>query len=639
MSSRRGGRVLAVLVFAAIFGFRSLSYTGFTNDHFVHLARAQQMLLGAWPVRDFVDPGMPLMYALSAGGLLLFGHNLVGDAVIVFGALAAAGVLTLVLTRAVTGSTIAALGAVVLQVLAYPRSYSYPKLLIYAIAIAACWSYLAKPSTWRLLALGLCTSAAFLLRHDHGLFVGAASILTVALAESGVQARLRRAAVFLVVTLVMLAPWALLIASSGGVRAYGRSAIEFSRTEGALTRVTMPAFEIRPADGLWVRGTAASAERPTIHIRWAPDLSDAQRAARERDLGLELVQRHEGRTWLYRVDPDPAQRRAILADAAVEDTDGLERMQLSWSERLLQLLGPLRGGPGRGLPIGTNSVALLYYACLFTVAAGLVMLLMRAGAASTPGSAARLAVVTLLAVCVTATFLRDPLAERIADVAMPLTLLGSWSIVVVWRNLQHASAVARAFGRTAVAVLVSLIMASVTVIGHTGDQLERIGSLRPAELRDRAAAIGRALAAGDPSAFAPSATSVALTPVYRFLQACTAPTDRFVYVGFAPEAYFFADRGFGGGQAVVLSDYYASDDEQRLTRSRLERERVPVVVMPEQNADDYRTLFPIVSAYVDANYSAFDTIQLPDDRRAAIMIDRRLTPTETFGESGWPCFR
>ena len=55
---------IGVAVAAAI--FRVLTMSGFSNDHFVILTPAAQMLLGEWPVRDFVDPGMPLMYGMSA---------------------------------------------------------------------------------------------------------------------------------------------------------------------------------------------------------------------------------------------------------------------------------------------------------------------------------------------------------------------------------------------------------------------------------------------------------------------------------------------------------------------------------------------------------------------------------------------
>jgi hypothetical protein len=46
----------AVAAFASA-SWRFLSFSGFNNDHYVHVARAYQILLGEWPVRDFVDPG------------------------------------------------------------------------------------------------------------------------------------------------------------------------------------------------------------------------------------------------------------------------------------------------------------------------------------------------------------------------------------------------------------------------------------------------------------------------------------------------------------------------------------------------------------------------------------------------------
>ena len=42
-----------------------MTFTGFTNDHYVHLALAQQTLLGDRPVRDFGDSGWPLILAVG----------------------------------------------------------------------------------------------------------------------------------------------------------------------------------------------------------------------------------------------------------------------------------------------------------------------------------------------------------------------------------------------------------------------------------------------------------------------------------------------------------------------------------------------------------------------------------------------
>jgi hypothetical protein len=65
---------------------RFLGLVGFSNDQYVSLTGAQQMLLGDLPTRDFLDPGLPLMYAASAGAQLLFGRKLFAEAMLVSGA-------------------------------------------------------------------------------------------------------------------------------------------------------------------------------------------------------------------------------------------------------------------------------------------------------------------------------------------------------------------------------------------------------------------------------------------------------------------------------------------------------------------------------------------------------------------------
>ena len=54
-----------------VFLFRLTSLRDLTNDHYMHLSWAQQVLLGSLPGRDFVDPGMPLAWGLSAIGQAL----------------------------------------------------------------------------------------------------------------------------------------------------------------------------------------------------------------------------------------------------------------------------------------------------------------------------------------------------------------------------------------------------------------------------------------------------------------------------------------------------------------------------------------------------------------------------------------
>src|SRR5678816_530649 len=65
--------IAAAAVFLAALCWQFATYNGFPNDHYFHVARARQMLLGEWPVRDFVDPGAPLQYVISGVARWLFG--------------------------------------------------------------------------------------------------------------------------------------------------------------------------------------------------------------------------------------------------------------------------------------------------------------------------------------------------------------------------------------------------------------------------------------------------------------------------------------------------------------------------------------------------------------------------------------
>lgn len=630
----------AAAVLAAVFAFRFLSYTGFPNDHFVYLARAQQMLLGAWPVRDFVDPGFLLMYLASVAGLTVFGHNLLGEALIVFGAFAAAAAVSYRLSRAAAGSAMVAAFAVALQALAYPRSYSYPKPILHALAIALCWKYLAQPTPARRVGLAGLVAVSSLFRPDHGLVIGLAALFAVVWADDRpAPARAKAAFRFAAATAAFLLPWIVVVQSTAGLAAYARSATEFVGTKAEVGRMGWPSFRIDVSEGLWTPGPVSAPEPAVIHVRWKPDVTDAARIEHERNLGLTMIEHHEGRTWRYHAERSPDRARVIVSDAAVEDTAGLERLRVGVFERAMMRIAPLRGSIGPGLPIGQNTEAFLYYTFLLLPVAGAVVLFVRgAAAAPMPHASGRLLVVIILAVCVNATLLRDPLRNRLADVAVPQTILAAWLFSAAWRAARGSRLPSRVALRTAVATVVCLLTLSVVVLGQTREQFDRIGSLRPGALAERGAAVTRALRDIPASWGVPSAEPLAPAPLIAYLQECTEPEDRFSYFGYAPETYFFAGRGFAGGQLVFFGSYYTSPEEQDLMLSRLRREQVPVIALPEQNAAEFRRAFSAIAAYIDANYVRAGSIDLPGDRRGDVLLDRRRVPVRVYAPLGWPCF-
>ena len=68
-----------------------------------------------------------------------------------------------------------------------PRLYSYPKIVLYALAVLGWWACVRRPAPSRLAALGVLTAIAFLFRHDHGVYigVGTATLLAASARDAG----------------------------------------------------------------------------------------------------------------------------------------------------------------------------------------------------------------------------------------------------------------------------------------------------------------------------------------------------------------------------------------------------------------------------------------------------------------------
>src|SRR5258705_10283580 len=145
---------IAVALFGLTVAYRLLTLGGllggFENDQFVTLSQAQQIVMGDWPVRDFLAFGMPLTVMLSALGQALFGHTLFAEALTTASLLGLCTAMLFMLSWRASGSVVIALLVALVQIAMAPRFYNFPKLLAYALAIPAFWWYLDRPSPQRL---------------------------------------------------------------------------------------------------------------------------------------------------------------------------------------------------------------------------------------------------------------------------------------------------------------------------------------------------------------------------------------------------------------------------------------------------------------------------------------------------------
>jgi hypothetical protein len=252
----RSGAVLflavGVFVFSWLYRFNDPGggFAGLTDDHFFYLVRGWQILFGDLPVRDFVDHGAPLYYYIGAGVQMVFGRGTLSEVAFSATVLALGSALTFWLATTASGSILAGLTGAVFQMFLDPRFYNYPKILAYAVAIPLMWRFVDTPSSWRRSWVALATAGAFLLRHDHGVFVALAmGVLLLAVRGLSWRERCRHAALYAVTTLLFLAPYLVFVELSGGVTSYFRQAAAWAERDRDRAPVVWPGLFENP-DGV-----------------------------------------------------------------------------------------------------------------------------------------------------------------------------------------------------------------------------------------------------------------------------------------------------------------------------------------------------------------------------------------------------
>ena len=269
----RSGQATAVAVGVAAFVSRYLTSGAIENDHFIMLARAQQVLYGDWPVRDFVDPGLPLAYLVSTAAAAVFGPTLLVNIVLCILFLCATAAITYGLARRATGSTRAGLLAAAITIVISPRMYNTTKVIVPVVAIWLAWRYADAPGPRRLVALAAWTATAFLLRHDYVAYVAISNAVLLAVRHADARREAaRRLTAYAGLSLLLISPWLLYVQWYEGVPEYFASALRFVAAEGRRTAVGRPGAGFYVLAAIPVIGLLAS-------FRKGPFLNAAQLAS------------------------------------------------------------------------------------------------------------------------------------------------------------------------------------------------------------------------------------------------------------------------------------------------------------------------------------------------------------------------
>lgn len=620
------GTALAFLLAAA---FRWLTLTEFLNDHFDHVALAQQLRLGALPVRDFVDEGMPLMYVISAAGWSLIKAPFLSEAVIVALAYAIAAALSFRVAARLSRSMLAAALAVIAQVAIFPRTYSYPKLLVQAVAIAvACWA-VRNLTTRRIAALSAATALGYYFRHDHAVYLGVATVTLLVIAQwpAGMRAAARTVVLYAALAAAFVLPHLLYVQWAAGIPTYVAIARQYVGSEAASAPYQIPVPSVDVQAGLGIRTDASS----PVNVRWAPLVDEQTRAALEQQYRMDRVAYDEGTTWRYRInDTSPSNLRAIQNDPHVEDTDGFNRLAQArnWRSawRLLHL--------GLGWRIQENSLAVLFWVSWLLPMTAIAMLVARRREHSAADAAA-IAMVAVLALFTDVAFLRAPLHVRLPDLAASHSILGAWIGASLWR--WSVERVRRFFTRAVVVVVTATVFIAITVFAQTGQLLATTGILNgPRGVTDRWREVSAHLHDDKPGPV-PNNPSGLLLPFLEYLRACTAPQDRLLFTWYSPDIYVVADRGFAGDHRRLYRPLSAW--EQARTVARLQQERVPFVVIPLPRKQWLQESNPDIWRFIENRYIPMTTIPPGDPDGYEILRESAWTGTSVYPQTNWPCLR
>jgi hypothetical protein len=512
----------------------------------------------------------------------------------------------------------------------------------YVCALWLAWRYAQKPTTTRLAVFAVAVALAFLYRHDHGLYIAVSALpLFVILHWTEPRAGLVAFGRWCAIGLLVIAPFLVFVQATIGLPWYLSDLVPGAQVsiDARFNKLPFAVDRTRP----WVVVDPPADRR--ISVRWKPDLDPATRAR------LETVHRltnpiadRSPNTWSYAVtDESRPAIRALVDDPAVEDTNGINRgaaelaIREYWYESLQRRVPLLRMHVLPGLFSKANTLPAFYYLTFAVPLIGVVTLVaaIRRGTLSRK-QLAIVAMTVLMSLVVVETLVRGSPDSRLPDVTGTVAVTGAWA--TGWWIRSRDGSVSRI--RATVAVTLFLLVAWIVgTFAGAGEALltsrllaGRSGTVsRFAEMRARLLRYPITNWAEDDNGY-PGLT--------RYAYECTQPGDRLLVTWFEPAIYFYADRDFAGGRVFFDGGWHDSPRDQQFTVDRLRQQTVPLVFVRDTFELMYRKDFPLVAAYVDANYErALPAANAGQIAGYQVWVAKSRPAVRTYEQLGLPCFR
>ncbi len=101
-----------------------------------------------------------------------------------------------------------------------------------------------------------------------------------------------------------------------------------------------------------------------------------------------------------------------------------------------------------------------------------------------------------------------------------------------------------------------------------------------------------------------------------------------------------AQRAYAGGHGDLRPDFFDTPEDQRLTVSRLEKQRPAVAILPTgDNLFGFKRDFFLVAPFLYSHYRVFGEIEIDDRTKVLLLVTQDRPVTGSYRETGWPCFR
>jgi hypothetical protein len=263
------------------------------------------------------------------------------------------------------------------------------------------------------------------------------------------------------------------------------------------------------------------------------------------------------------------------------------------------------------------------------------------------GERAKMLAIAGLTIVLDARLLRGNLAGRFADVSVPMAILVVWALATVfrlatsWRPAGDRALAIRGARALALVSAMGVVLFTAGVLAKsTGELVKSSSLLEGIAAMERDARVVTRLVSHTWPLDSWTNDTTGQIGLAKYLQACTAPTDRVLIGPFVPPVLALAQRGFAGGRIDLRGGFFDSPAEQQLTIERMRRQSVPIVIGPPRSGLElFTSEFPVIAEYLRREYRAAAEADLGGDLTFSLLVHRHARATGTYEPLQLPCFR